>query len=161
MPCVLSIKKPFHLDSEFIYLPDIKELDQLHSDWLNLCDERDSEKNEYKNHTLYMKARDAERKYNTKRAEIIRYEDEKGDRIDGWHTLMKQLPRGVKSTAAEVDGFQQELIQEGHDGIYLGDTAADFASRSYAGTDWWIAFHPNQIKSVFAKSFTDSNNIME
>lgn len=176
MPCVLSIKNPFHLDSEFIYTPDIEELRTLSADFKevsgakmsarrdNLGNLVDREGNpiilkngKRLNDDLY---RTIERAHDEKRREILSYENEASQRIDGFHSLMKMLPRGAKSTDAEVDAFKADLIQQGYDGIYLGDTAADFATRDYVGTDWWIAFRPNQIKSIFAKSFSDSPNIM-
>lgn len=113
MPCVLSIKKPLHLDSEFVYGNDDEESRNV-----------------------------------------------KSDRIDAWDNLMNLLPKRAKSSAAEVDAFRNQLISEGYDGIYLGDTAADFGTRNYVGTDWWIAFHPNQIKSIMAPKFSNSNDIM-
>ncbi len=177
MPCVLSIKKPFHLDSEFIYRADTDELKQL-EDELRIWDDLymvqarhdDLGNLRHKNGGRLltpdgkpfdeMKYRKMKKHRDEVRTRIIKIGDMAGDRIDGWDTLMKQLPRGAKSTDAEVDAFRNELIADGHDGIYLGDTAADFGTRDYAGTDWWIAFHPNQIKSIFAQSFSDSPDIM-
>ncbi len=177
MPCVLSIKKPFHLDSEYLYRDDADELQRLDAElniWHDLYQvqsRRDDLGNlRHRNGGRLLtpdgkpfdeaKYRKMQKHREQVYAKIIKVERMDGDRIDGWDTLMKQLPRGPKSTDAEVDAFRDSLIAEGHDGIYLGDTAADFGTRDYAGTDWWIAFHPNQIKSILAPKFSDANDIM-
>jgi hypothetical protein len=162
MPCVLSIKKPFSLDSEFIYTDDIKKLDDANKELVRLNDLRnDKTLSAIDQDNAHQKHYEFNKKYDELRRKIMAYEHETSERIDGFHTLMKLLPKGAKSTDAEVDAFRESLIAEGHDGIYLGDTAADFGTRAYAGTDWWIAFHPNQIKSIFAQSFSDSPDIMK
>jgi hypothetical protein len=177
MPCVLSIKKPFHLDSEYIYSSEVTDLLLLrdrfrevsrlytHSSRDNLGNivDRNGERvylssGELLTPSLY---RDISRKYDEKKAKLIAPDGTGAPRIDGFDRLLKLLPKGAKSRDADVDAFRRELEAEGHDGIYLGDTAADFESRGFSSTDWWIAFKPNQIKSIFAKSFSDSPNIME
>ena len=161
MPCVLSIKKPFSLDSEFIYTPDIEALNAAKAEldhWAGLRNDRTL--NKFDSDNANQKHHEVNKVYSELRRKIIAYETELSDRIDGFNQLMKILPKGCKSTNAQVDAFKEDLIAQGHDGIYLGDTAADFGTRDYTGTDWWIAFQPNQIKSVFAQSFTDSPDIM-
>ncbi len=179
MPCVLSIKKPFHLDSEFLYRADADELAELQKEYNVWSDAfysstRDDYGNRVDSKGRPLKLPNGERFDDRKYREMQKQYDKLtrnliqagtrgehgGDRIDGFDILLKQLPNGAKSSDEEVDEFKRQLIAEGHDGIYLGDTAADFASRKFSGTDWWIAFHPNQIKSIFAQSFSDSSDIM-
>lgn len=178
MPCVLSIKKPFSLDSEFIYTPDVEALNAIsvlydeisELKWSASHDSLGNLVNRETGEPLLLRdgrrltdtlSRKIENEYDEKRRAIMTYEHdmETGPRIDAFGELMKMLPNGAKSTDAEVEAFKQQLIAEGHDGIYLGDTAADFKTRGFAGTDWWIAFYPNQIKSIYAKSFTSSPDI--
>ncbi len=167
MPCVLSIKNPFHMDSDFIYMEDINELRVIEKEYMKMADQNSSVSRDPQGNARLpdgsvfdeMLFRKISKEYDRVRARIHSWDSMHSERIDGWTQLMKLLPNGVKSSDADVDAFRNELIANGHDGIYIGDTAADFATRDFAGTDWWIAFHPNQIKSIFAQSFTDSPDI--
>lgn len=177
MPCVLSIKKPLYLDSEFLYRDDAEELEQKQTLYraaslLHMNSHRDSLGNivgrdgkslrlpdgRLLTPKLYKEINDD---YSNAKNKMINLAGGSSNRDDAFTHLMKLLPRGARSSDKEVDEFRQELESHGYDGIYLSDTAADFESRNFTSTDWWIAFRPNQIKSIFAKSFTDSPNIMQ
>lgn len=174
-PCYLSIKKPFHLDSEYLFGDDYEEVRRLHDRvkeyskvfyasrhdrFGNLVNQSDGELARLPDGTLC-----TSRMYQTVRDEYEAFVNKLGDgthRIDAFWRLMKLLPGGIKSSTEDVVAFQKELIAEGHDGIYLGDTIADFSTRGHETTHWWIAFHPEQIKSVFAREFNPkSANISE
>lgn len=172
MPCVLSIKKPFYLDSEYLWSPEIEALSEIKAEYEAQCEQYYKTKtDDLGNYRLpdntffnYQEYKKLEKEYDRLRQAIIAsgFEDGRADRIDAFDTLMKCLPKGPKSSEAEVEEFRNQLIAEGHDGIYLGDTAADFGTRGLAPTGWFIAFHPHQIKSILAQSFSaNSNNIME
>ena len=145
MPCYLSIKKPYAIHSEVFWDWDREEVIKLNKELREI----NSRKNP--------------REYELKVREIKQLNDKllQRERIDGWSRLMELLPNGVKSSTQEVVNFQKELISEGYDGIFLGETIADYGTRDNRSTDWWIAFRPNQIKSVFAKEFTSDHAILE
>lgn len=166
MPCVLSIKRPFHFDSEYVFVDDVKELRDAYTEMKDASERyfasKENSEDYNQNVSLYGLYSIAKQKYNKKRDQIIAWNDGGIDRADGYTAMMKKLPNGMESSNAQVDEFRQELISAGYDGIYFGDTAADFETRDYAGTDWWVAFYPNQIKSIFAQSFSaNSNDIMK
>ncbi len=168
-PCVLSIKKPFYLDSEFLYKDDTDKLRQAHDTFKKYSDLHQTVKlDDLGNYRLpdgkifdFTSYKKSEIEYDTLRQKSIAYEHDPKIRDDAFNRLMSLLPNGSKSSDKEVDSFKQSLIDEGHDGIYLGDTAADFATRNFKSTDWFVAFYPNQIKSIFSERFSSSSNIME
>ena len=173
-PCYLSIKKPFYLDSEYLFGEDqehmrelaarVKEYGKLfHSakrDQYGNARGPDGQPIRLPDGSIF-----TDRHYQNATKEYDNFVEKLGNnqhRIDGFWKLMELLPDGIKSKTEDVVKFQQELISEGYDGIFLGDTIADFSSRNYETTHWWIAFHPNQIKSIFAKEFNpESGNISE
>lgn len=157
IPCYLSIRKPFMLDSEYLFGDDQDRIRELYGRMKELGKKRDQAKYQNGDYRLPDGSYFDEREYYRAREEFEKFHDslgKNGQRMDAFYRLMELLPQGVKSKDRDVIAFQEELISEGHDGIYLGDTIADFGSRNYDTTHWWIAFHPHQIKSVFAKNFT-------
>lgn len=165
-PCYLNIKKPFFLDSEYLFGEDqqkIRELSKNFQEYSKLF--HSGTRDRLGNMVLPNGKFFDERLYRNAKKELDDFQEKLGgsaNRIDGFWRMIDLLPNGFQSTTKEVVNFQKELIAEGHDGIYLGDTIADFATRNFDTTHWWIAFHPNQIKSVFAKEFNaDSDDISE
>ena len=70
----------------------------------------------------------------------------------------------VRRHSQFVEEFRKSKIKEGYDGILLKDTKEDHFTRSGKITDWWIAFHPNQIKAALGNSgkfSKDSEDITE
>jgi hypothetical protein len=140
-PCFLSIKRPLAMSGDWLWDEDLEELRDL-AQKLKTLDQNDP-------HNDYYRIRKA---YDAKQKEMLSN--------DAWTRVMNHLPDGVKSKTEDVAAFQQQLISEGYDGIHLIDTMADGGSRGYKPTDWWIAFYPQQIKSVFNQTFDpDSDEI--
>jgi hypothetical protein len=65
----------------------------------------------------------------------------------------QEATKGRRSASA----LRRDLIAQGFDGIQIKDSTTDFGGRR----DDWVAFYPNQIKSVFNARPTDSSNILE
>ncbi len=165
MPVYLSIKNPFWLNSEMLWDEDRQTVLDLTARITPMSKAfYDSKRDPLGNYRMPDGSVFDEllwRKLVKQRDEL---QDRLGDgreRSDSFWRLMKLLPDGMDSSTEEVAAFQQELINEGHDGIYMADTIADWGHRNYSTTDWWIAFHPNQIKSIYAKSVSDSEKIDE
>jgi hypothetical protein len=153
MPCFLRIVKPFFLDSEYVFDSDRDELVAARNAYFDLHKEVMKGK---AGSNLMKKTQEAEKNYNKLKKELEEI------RSDGFWRLMKLLPNGAKSSSIEVAEFRDMLMSEGHDGIYLGDTTADWGTRGHKVTDWWITFHPNQIKSIYSKEFNpDSEHVSE
>lgn len=166
MPCFLRVTKPLYMDSEGLWGDDVEKMQEYYA--------------LHKRYNAY--GREEQRGLRTEDGQTFiaksdglpfdraRYE-ELGKEVhaleasyqksDGWHRLMAHLPNGVKSKDHEVDEFKAAVMAEGYDGIYISDTLADHGSRNYETSHWWIVFDPKNIKSVFAKDFTDSENISE
>lgn len=155
MPCYLSVKKPLYMDSEGLWGEDAEKL-QLFYDMrqrhiggltrngLKLTADIDGQPFDM---DLFRRLGDE-----------VRVIERNYEKTDGWHRLMAHLPNGVKSKDHEVDEFKAAMIAEGYDGIYISDTLADHGSRNYTTTNWWVVFHPNQIKSAFARNFDGSSS---
>lgn len=143
-PCFLNIKKPLVMNSEMLWDEDLDELRRLKAETRRLAYTPGA------GHEYEMAKREFDKAYKAV--------DKAGSY--GWYRIMEMLPNGLKSSTAEVAAFQKEIIGEGYDGIYFPDTMADMGSRNYVPTDWWVAFHPNQIKSVFAKEFNPESEHM-
>ena len=155
-PCVLSIKNPLAIDSEWLFAPDRDDLLRLTAELDALYDRKDTETDQWKigdlDHKITLKRRERDKLMHS-----VAH-----DRDDAFYRLMKLLPNGIQSSTAEAKAFKQELMDEGYDGIWIGDTIADFTHRDYKVSDWWIAFHPNQIKTIHAREFNaDSAHIHE
>lgn len=132
----LSIKKPLIFDSEPIFKDDAKILSKhiKNNDWGSF--------NTFANNSSNIAKR--------RSGEVM-------DRIDSFDHLMKVIaPETVKRTSSEyeryVEKYRNDAIAEGYDGILLKNTLADAPTRKGRLTDWWIAFHSNQIKSVTGNS---------
>lgn len=88
------------------------------------------------------------------------------DRADAFDRLLRMIPNPNNYKFWDhqyeqcVENFKQDLISEGYDGIVLEDTYADAGTRGGKLTNWWIAFYPNQVKSVTGNSggFDPNNN---
>jgi hypothetical protein len=154
-PCYLSIKKPLVMSGDMIWNEDLDELRQLRKNVSATYAARRAAKNgDWNFGQLDLTYRDASRAFDAAMEKMMQN--------DGWTRIMRLLPNGIKSTTEEVAAFQAECIAEGYDGIHFVDTMADSGTRDYAPTDWWLAFHPNQIKSVFASQFNpQSTNMSE
>lgn len=161
-PCFLSIKKPFALDSEWLWDEDRNRILELKHKLDAQSEVYYSPRDDLGNKRFPDGKPFDEQAYLKLRKEYdAAVKSTYTDRDDGFYRLMNALPKGIKSSTAEVAEFQAQLIAEGYDGIWIGDTIADFSSRDYKVSDWWLAFHPNQIKSIYASSFTDSGHIHE
>lgn len=162
-PFFLSIKKPFVMDSEWLWDEDrdallaLKaELEPLHDIYYN--GKRTERGNKLNPDGSWFD----EQAYKKKTEQLQKMRDDLlKKREDGWWRIIKALPRGINSSTEEVAEFQAGLIREGYDGIYIGDTVADFGMRDYKVSDWWLAFYPNQIKSIYNRAFTNSDHMHE
>jgi hypothetical protein len=163
-PCYLSIRKPFVLDSELLWHEDQDKVRKLAARMKELGTKFRQSRPDASGYGSYLPDGTPfnPQEYHKARDEFKKFHADLGKnnshRIDGFNRLMNMLPNGAKSKDEDVIAFQEELISEGHDGIYLIDTIADFGARDYETTNWWIAFHPHQIKSVFAKNFNGNSN---
>jgi hypothetical protein len=150
LPVYLKITNPLVVSSEYFH--DAAEVIHLSSESKRLYWEWNAAVGDIDKHNLGEKYRAANKKFDN----FLQYI--KTSRIDGFDQIMKMLPNGgIRAKTIDVEAFRETIVAEGYDGIHISDTLADGASRSYDTTDWWLAFHPHQIKSVFAKNY-DSNS---
>jgi hypothetical protein len=163
MPVYLKIERPFHIGSGWLFPVQRDEYRELYSKWLTLAKQFETcERDDLGNLRTPDGKYFDERALRKARAAVEQYEKDLHQELgEGFFRLLDLLPNGMNSTDAEVDAFKAEVIAEGYDGFLISDTTADWGSRQHKATDWWLAFHPNQIKSVYSKSFTDSPNIHE
>lgn len=157
IPVYLSIKNPLALGSEYFH--DRDELERM----IAACGEANRGRED---RALDSFQRDNwDHKYMVRRKALEAFREKiKNTRIDGFDTMMRMLPKanGTRSTSQEVDEFRKNLIADGYDGIHLIDTIADHGSRDHDTSDWWVAFHSTQIKSVFNRAWNnESPNIDE
>jgi hypothetical protein len=137
-PCYLSIQKPYVIEGDWLWDEDLDKLRALRAAINYTRVHKDDG-----GHHL------AVQEYKALNARLMA--------DDAWSRVMSFLPNGVKSSTAEVAAFQQKLIDGGYDGIKMVDTLADGGTRDFKPTDWWIAFRPNQIKSVFNQNVDRSD----
>lgn len=146
-PCYLSIKNPIIFTGEMIWEEDISNIQTLRKNMSDAFNYWNAVKNgaSWLSSEAELKYRNAGRAYDTAMSRFMK--------DDPWTRLRRLLPNGENATTSQVAEFQQECIVQGYDGIHLVQTMADAASRNYRPTDWWIAFKPNQIKSIFNQNY--------
>lgn len=155
LPCYLAIRNPLVLRGRAASEDDLATLERLRAAWLAVADKGD-----------YRVARNAEAEYRTFRSNL---ESRIGEPFERLRTEVLPPYGQEPSMAAKSDytrkvaECQQDLIAQGYDGIHLANTMADSGSRSRVQTDWWIAFHPNQIKSAIGNNgaYSDHPSINE
>ncbi len=155
VPCYLNIKKPWVISGDMIWEEDLDSIRVLRQNVKDAYEaRRTAERGSWNYGTLEIAYRDANKAFDAAMAQLMK--------DDPWTRMRRMMPNGENATTAEVAEFQAQVIAEGYDGIHLVQTMADAGVRNYRPTDWWIAFHSKQIKSVFAKEFRDdSSNISE
>jgi hypothetical protein len=149
MPVYLAIKHPLIISRASVSPAALARVKKLRDEWLQLAKQRESGDTsaEYRYHA-------AERAYDIAKKEL--------ERNDPFAQLMDILPKYNPKAPPEkraghtdrVARVQRKLIKQGYDGILLRNTLADMGSRDTTETDWWIAFHPNQIKSAIGNRGT-------
>jgi hypothetical protein len=155
LPVYLRITNPLVMSSEYFH--DAAEVLHLTSETKRIFWELNKEKNEREKYRLDIEYNAAKKKLDNFLKLI------KTSRIDGFDQILKMIPHdGKYASTIDTEAFRADIIAEGYDGIHISDTLADGASRSYDTTDWWLAFRPEQIKSVFSRNYNpDSSAINE